>query len=121
MTGPPCASPIRPGLAANQGPGIPMFADLYDVLDASGRKLFTVSRERALAGIAAGAFLPIGRTCVKYLRMNSAADPARSQRHSAPKTWDGPRKPGEGAAAIYGHNHPMCEAWGPDPTRWRNA
>jgi hypothetical protein len=53
------------------------------------------------------------------LRINSARDPARSERHSGPKTWTGPRNPGDGAAAIYGHNFRMCDAWGPDPKRNR--
>jgi hypothetical protein len=119
MTGPPFAPEIDSDLAANQGPGIPLLSDRYDALDAAGRRLFTVSREKALEGIASGAFEPVGRTCVKYLRINSAADPARSARHSAPKTWYGPPNPGRGARAIYDHNVAMCGALGPDPRRDR--
>jgi len=87
---PRAARPIESALAATQVPGIPLLSARYAARDASGKKLFTVSREMAFEGIAAGTFVPVGRTCVKYLRINSAADPPRSERVSAPKTWDGP-------------------------------
>lgn len=111
MIFPTTVSRFRPVLAANQVPGIPLLLEHYAVHDAAGKKLFTVSREKALEGITAGVFVPVGRTCVKYVRINSAAEPTRSERHSAPKTWTGPRNPGEGARAIYNHNPSMCASW----------
>jgi hypothetical protein len=119
VTRPPPALASWSVLAVNQESGIPLLAETYSVLDASGRKLFRISREKAIAGIADGAFVPVGRTCVKYLRINSAADPARSERHRAAKTWIGPRNPGEGALTVYEHNVRMCDAWGPDPKQDR--
>lgn len=115
MTGPPAERPRRSDLAANQERGIPLLADRYPVLDAGGRKIFSVSREKAIDGIAAGVFAPIGRTCAKYVRLTSAADPSRSERHSAPRTWIGPPRPGEGAVGSYEHNATVCSSWGPDP------
>jgi hypothetical protein len=114
MICPPAFGPIHSVLAANQVLRIPLLSERYAAHDAGGRKLFVVSREKALEGIAAGAFVPVGRTCVKYLRINSAADPARSERYAAPKTWTGPRNPGEGSRAIYEHNEPMCNSWAVD-------
>ena len=115
MSGPSLVCPVTPVLAANQVSEIPLLSERYAVHDAAGRKLFTVSRERAIEGIAVGAFLPVGRTCVKYLRTSSAADPARSERYAAPKTWIGTCNPGKGARGVYDHNVPMCESFGPDP------
>ncbi len=108
-------STSRSDLAENQEAGLPLLAERYAALDACGKKLFTVSREKAVEGIAAGKFIPVGRTCVKYLRIASAADPPRSARHSGPRTWEGPHQPGIGAPAIYQHNQKMCAAWGPWP------
>jgi hypothetical protein len=115
MNSPPAGKPTSPDLAVNQECRIPLLAAQYAALDASGRKLFTVSRDKAIKGIAAGYFVPVGRTCVKYLRIDSAADPRRSERYSGPKTWIGPLNPGVGAPTVYSHNPPACIAWGPDP------
>ena len=104
-------------LAVNQEPGIPFLADRYAVLDMNGRKLFTIRRDRAIEGVDKGVFVAVGRTCVKYLRTSSAADPARSERHSAPRTWKGPSEPGMGAPARFDHAMPICNGWGPDPKR----
>lgn len=122
MSPPGAVSPLnRSDLAANQEPGIPLLAERYAVLDCTGRKLFTVRRDRAIEGIAQGVFVGIGRTCVKYLRTNSAADPARSERLSAPRTWNGPSNPGVGAPARFDHNAHVCDTWGPDPTRMNGS
>jgi hypothetical protein len=112
FNGPPAPRPPIADLALNQDDGIPLLAERYNVLDSAGRKLFTVGRAKAIEGIALGAFIPVGRTCAKYMRVASAADPARSERYLAPKTYIGPVFPGYGAPANYAHNDRMCKALG---------
>jgi hypothetical protein len=44
-----------------------LLADSYEVRDQQGRRRSKVGREQAAAGLASGAYRPIGRTVIKYL------------------------------------------------------
>jgi hypothetical protein len=109
---PPAAPASNIGLASIQdSDGRALFADHFDVLDVTGRRVQTVSREVAAEILDAGLADGIGRTCVKYLRLR--VEVAGRSRTSL-RTWIGSTDAGHIRPAVYAHDDQACTAYRAD-------
>ena len=69
---PPGTCPNESVLAANQGGArsLPLLDEKYDLLTTEGRFICRVTRDEASQAIAARVAEGVGRTCVKYLKID---------------------------------------------------
>jgi len=96
-------------LASNQGLGArALLAERYDVLDAAGRLVRSVSREVAAEILDAGIANGVGRTCVKYLLLR--IEVAERSRTSL-RTWLGSANRGRVRPSAYGHDKQACATY----------
>jgi hypothetical protein len=87
-------------------------AERYDLRDATGRRVRSISRDRAAVLLATGKAEAIGRGTVKYLKLDAEIGGSLSKRPPRSlQPWTGAKTAPGSDIATYAHDDEACATW----------